>query len=77
MITKVSKTAMKFLSLAAKVNSFSKQVDGTHAYNLKDWFGPLDAAGYLDTSKYPIVRITPAGRAALDAHIAAGGKVVK
>lgn len=82
-MTKVSKTAMKFLSLAAKRNSFSKVHEGTHRDNLKDWQWELMDAGYIERvpsvefPTNPFVRTTPAGDAALAAHVAAGGKTVK
>ncbi len=62
---KLSKTALKFLSLADVKH-------GTHAYNLKSYFGPLSDAGLIDKG-YPFVRLTDAGRAALAPYYAAGG----
>lgn len=67
---------MKFLGLAANVNSYTKQLQGTHMDNLKSWWPELEAAGYL-TITSPWARITPAGAVALEAHRAAGGRVAK
>jgi hypothetical protein len=77
---KPSKTAMKFLGLAAKVNSWSHKLEGTHIANMKDWWIELEAAGYCEithTVGAMWCKITPAGRIALDAHIASGGKVAR
>lgn len=71
-----SKTAMKFLGLAAKVNSWNHQLEGTHINNMKDWWVSLEGAGYV-TVNHPWVKITPAGSKALMAHAAAGGRVAK
>lgn len=67
---KVSKTAMKFLSLACGAH-------GTHVNNLKDWVFELEDAGYIKVENYPFARITDSGRSALAAHVAAGGKTAK
>lgn len=71
MPAKLSKTALKFLSLAD--SSYQGKSLGTHAYNLKGYFGPLHDAGLITAVSYPFVHLTDAGRAALAPYYADGG----
>lgn len=73
MSAKLSRTALKFLSLADK--SYNGRSLGTHAYNLKSYYGQLADAGLVSgTVGSPFVHLTPAGRDALTAYYASGGK---
>jgi len=69
---KLSRTALKFLSVADK--HYQGKSLGTHAYNLKSYFGQLSDAGLVTTDRYPFVHLTAAGREALNAYYASGGK---
>jgi hypothetical protein len=71
MTPKLSQTALKFLSIAD--SAYQGKSLGTHAYNLRSYFGPLHDAGLITTDSYPFVHLTDAGRAALRPYYAAGG----
>lgn len=75
MPAKLSRTALKFLSLADK--SYQGRSLGTHHHNLKGYYGQLADAGLVSHSVgSPFVHLTPAGREALTAYYASGGKRV-